>query len=122
MVTAKVESRYDSLGKNGRIFEEVFTEHLVRKYIKFLSLDSAPGLDVIKPEHLIYSLHTTLPVIVSNMLTVCLRYGVLPKSLYGGLMVPILKKSTLDPGIPSIYCPITVSSAMSKILEYYMLN
>ena len=45
MATAKVEIRYDSLGKNGRISEEVFSEHLVRKYINFLSLDSAPGLD-----------------------------------------------------------------------------
>ena len=56
------------------------------------------------------------------MLTVCLRYGVLPKSFYEGLMVPILKKSNLDPGVPSNYRPITVSSAISKILEYYMLD
>ena len=100
----------------------MFSEHLVKKYIKFFSLDSAPGLDGIKPEHLKSSLHTTLPVIVSNMLTVCLRYGVLPKSFYEGLMVPILKKSNLDPGVPSNYRPITVSSAISKILEYYMLD
>ena len=103
MATAKVESRYDSLGKNGRISEEVFSEHLLRKYIKSLSLDRAPGLDGIKPEHPKSSLHTTLPVIVSNMLTVCLRYGVLPKSFYEGLMVSILKKSNLDPGVPSNY-------------------
>ena len=39
-----------------------------------------------------------------------------------GLLIPLLKKTTLDPTIAKNYRPITISNTMSKILELYILD
>ena len=52
----------------------------------------------------------------------CLTYSVIPETFCAGLLVPILKKSNLDPKVPRNYRPITVSSVLSKILEIYILE
>jgi len=38
------------------------------------------------------------------------------------LLIPLLKKSNIDPGIPKQYCPVTRSSTFSKLLEVYTLE
>ena len=56
------------------------------------------------------------------MLTLCLKFGIVPKSFSSGLLVPLLKKPTLDPSVPKNYRPVTISCTFSKILEFYTLD
>ena len=50
------------------------------------------------------------------------RFGVVPDVFCNGLLVPILKKNTLDPSIAKNYRPITVPITMSKLLEQFILE
>ena len=56
------------------------------------------------------------------MLSLCIRHSVLPSHFNKGILLPILKKSTLDPSAPGSYRPITVSVVFSKLLELYILD
>ena len=94
----------------------------MKKYIKQLKSGTAAGVDGITTEHLKTALDSKLPLLLSNMFTICLRYGVLPDSFFKGTLVPILKKVNLDPVIPQNYRPVTVSVVTSTLLEYHMLE
>lgn len=59
---------------------------------------------------------------LSELLSICIKFGIVPECFNTGLLIPILKKSTLDPQIPKNYRPITISSTFSKILELYILD
>ena len=47
--------------------------------------------------------------------------GVTPTSFNYGMLVPLLKKSTLDLTVAKHYRPVIVSTTFSKILELYVL-
>ena len=98
------------------------TEEQVVKSIKRLKLGRSHGHDGVQSEHLRYALGTGVEKILSEILTICGIYSVLPESFVIGLLVPILKKPTLDPSVPKSYRPIIVSSVFSKILEYVILD
>ena len=117
-----VYNKFCDLSKPGLIMDEIFNEFQVRKYIKCLKSETAPGIDGIQPEHLKYSLNSNLPSLLSNLFTVCLRFGIIPDSFCKELLVPVLKKSSLDPTVPKNYRPVAVSATLSKILEYFMLD
>ena len=69
-----------------------------------------------------YGVKTSLPNILSNLFTVCVRYGVIPRSFTEGILIPILKKPNSDPTVPSNYRSVTVPVTMSKLMEYYILG
>ena len=48
-------------------------------------------------------------------------YNHVPSIFATGLIVPVLKKPTLDPGIPANYRPLTKSSTLAKFLELLIL-
>ena len=100
----------------------LLSEQLIRRYIKRLKNQTAPGLDGITSEHLKYALNSSLPVHLSVLLTLCFRFGIVPDSFYIGVLVPILKKPNLNPAEAKNYRPITVSPCLSKIMEYYILD
>ena len=79
-------------------------------------------MDGITAEHLVHSLTTDLPMLISCLLTVCIRYGIVPDAFFRATLVPILKKSNLDPTLPQNYRPIMISTTLSKVLEYYILE
>jgi hypothetical protein len=56
------------------------------------------------------------------MFTVCIKFDIVPSSCGRGLLIPLLKKTTLDPSIPKHYRPVTISSTLSKLLEICMLD
>ena len=56
------------------------------------------------------------------MLSLCLKYDIVPISSTKGVLVPLLKKTTMDPSVPNNYRPVTVSSTLSKLLEVYVLE
>ena len=100
----------------------LLSEQLIRRYIKRLKNNTAPGLDGITSEHLKYGLNSSLPVHLSVLLTLCFRFGIVPDSFSMGVLVPILKKPNLNPAKAKNYRPITVSPCLSKIMEYYILD
>ena len=59
---------------------------------------------------------------LSVMLSLCLKYDIVPISFTKGVLVPLLKKTTMDPSVPNNYRPVTVSSTLSKLLEVYVLE
>ena len=92
------------------------------RYIAKLKLGRAPGLDGIVPEHIKYATETGLPELLCGMLNACAQFGVLPKQFYTSALLPILKKPTLNPSEPNNYRPIMLSTNISKLLEYAILE
>ena len=122
----KVKNKYEELSsraKDGVINQcNMFSEYKVKKYIRSLKNNLAAGYDGISAEHLKYAISTRIPLMLSSMFSACLKYGILPNQFNNGILVPILKKATLDPGVPTSYRPVTVSCVISKILEMFILD
>ena len=90
-------------------------------YVKLLKCNnSAASYDGIMAEHLKQAMHSQLPILLYNMFKVCVKFGVLPQQCKIGILVPLLKKTALDPTVPNSYRPFTVSCIISKILEHFM--
>ena len=68
----------------------LLSEQLIRRYIKRLKNQTAPGLDGIPSEHLKYALNSSLPVHQSVLQTFCFRFGIVPDSFSMGVLVFIL--------------------------------
>ena len=94
----------------------------MRKYIKQLRNGCAPGVDGIVPEYLKFSLDSDMPLYLSNLLSVCMVFGIVPDSLCEGILLPIIKKTTAGPGSAKNYRQITLSVIFSKLLEYHILD
>ena len=47
-----------------------------------------------------------------NLTTSVFEYGIVPNDFCVALLVPILKKNTLDPNVPKNYRPITNTGAL----------
>jgi hypothetical protein len=116
-----VKDKYNKLSSK-TFNDKVISTSMIKQYISSLHSGCSPGLDGIMAEHLKYASESKIPQILSNMLTLCIKFGIIPKAFCRGLLVPILKKNTLDPSIPKNYRPVTVSSILSKILEHYILE
>ncbi len=108
--------------KNTVMSEHLFSVKNMVRYIKKLKRGAAPGCDGVSSEHLKFAINTCLPQYLSDILTVCVKYGVLPRSFYCGLLVPLLKKTHIDPSIPKHFRPIVVSTVFSKIMELAILE
>ena len=79
------------------------------------------GADDISSEHYKYALDTSLPLHLSSILTLCLRFGTIPETFLHGILIPIYKKGK-DPEAASSYKPVNLSVVMTKILELYILE
>ena len=76
---------------------------MVIKYIKKLNLCASSGIDGILAEHLKYVNNSKIVDYLRVMFIICIKYGIVPTSFSHGLLVPILKKTTLDPTIARNY-------------------
>ena len=65
------------------------------RYIRALKLGCSPAGDGIESEHLRYGIETLIPIHISNMLSLCIRYSVVPDNFTNGLLIPIPKKTYL---------------------------
>ena len=119
VISKSVSSHYTKLN------ESVITSHVspedVDKVIAKLKRNSSPGIDGVTAEFLIYGrsgiLCQHLAALYSNILT----HNYVPSVFATGVLVPVLKKSTLNPTVPSNYRPITVSSVFAKLFEILIL-
>jgi hypothetical protein len=104
------------------ISKQKMTNYMVRRYIKRLNTHSTPGCDGITTNHLKFAADSKLVLHLTDMFNICMKFGVLPDAFGHGILVPILKKSTLNPGEASSYRPITISVIPSKLLELHILH
>ena len=96
--------------------------YTLKKHIKSLKLGSSAGIDGITPEHVRFSVDSPIAIHLCKLLTVIIRTGTMPKDFCKGILVPILKKSSLDPSVPKNYRPIIISPVLSKLVEMHILQ
>ena len=58
---------------------------------------SSPGIDRITPDHSKSTLDSSIVFHLYKLLTFCFRFGKVLPSFKKGILVPILKKPSLDP-------------------------
>ena len=118
----EVRAKYEHVSSCSYLSNFVFPEARLRPYIRKLKLGSAAGSDGISAEHLKAAINSKLPLHLSALFTLCVRFGILPDKFCEGLLIPVLKKHTLNPSEAKNYRPITVSAVISKLLEQYILK
>ena len=91
-------------------------------YIMQLKLNCAPANDGITAEHLRHGVGSPLIDVITSLLTICLKFGVVPSIFRTGVLVPILKKSGCDAAVPKNWRPVVISPTLSKLLEVYILD
>ena len=88
-----VTNRRDELF--GTHHEVEFTERMTCRYIKKLKLDCAPSGDGITAEHLLYGMNSTITSSIAQMLTLCIKFSVVPDSFANGLLTPNSKEARM---------------------------
>ena len=88
-----------------------------------LNLKKSPtaGCDGITASHLFYALSEPLVEVLCDTYSAIITTSTVPSIFETGIIIPILKKPTLDPNTPSNYRPITISSVHSKIVEMTLI-
>ena len=86
-----------------------------------LNRNSSPGIDGITAEHLLYGKSDVLCTYLAKFLSHILSHTVVPKIYSYGIIIPVLKKPTLNPNRPENYRPITLSSTFAKLTELLLL-
>ena len=69
------------------------------------------------PTWLLKRLSTNIAPVISRLCNLSMKSGVFPISLKQACVIPLLKKSNLDPDIASSYRPISNLSYLSKVIE-----
>ena len=103
-----------------KMLNVVVSEADVDQLIAKLSKNCAPGIDGITTEHLLYGRSSTLLSFLANLYTCILCSNTIPQIFQVGVIIPLLKKSTLDPNSTNSYRPITLSSTHAKMIELFM--
>ena len=94
----------------------------MRKYIAGLKSGSSVGTDNISAEHFKYAVDSVLVTHLCQLFTWCFKYGIVPTEFKKGLLIPLLKKPTLDPSEPKNYRPVIISNDLSKIVEMFIVD
>ena len=89
----------------------------IKKLVSSLKRGVSPGNDNICVEHLIHGASENFCAILADIYTSVLTTALIPEAMCVGIIVPILKKSTLDTNCTGNYRPITLSSSYSRLLE-----
>ena len=105
----------------GNAAHESFSTDDIRIVISSMRKNVSPGIGGIQAEHLIHGncdeLVSHLAVTYNSMFS----HTVMPDILSMGIIIPILKKPTLNPHQPDSYRPITLSSTHTKLIEILMM-
>ena len=117
----QVHHHYDNI-RNIIHDDVMITPQLLLSYAQKLRTGCAPGLDGITVEHILWAEHSQLIPRICNMLTLCIRFGIVSDSFMKGLMVPLLKKPNSDPSVAKNYRPVVISSTLAKLIEVHILR
>ena len=108
-----------------KLHDSVMTDTIstdqIESSIRKLKRNSSPGIDGITGEYLINGTSDTLRTFLVSLYTIMLKYNCVPTIFNTGVMVPVLKKPTLNPSDPSSYRPIIISSVFSKLFELLII-
>ena len=118
---ATVSQRYEEIKDNMEL-NYVITKSMILAHLSKLRTGCAAGIDGITAEHLKWAKDSRILPTICCMLTLCIRFGIVPDSFTKGLLIPLLKKPNIDPTIPKHYRPIVISSTFSKLLEILILD
>ena len=89
--------------------------------ISSLKCCPSPGPDGILAAHLKYGNSLQLRSHLSALYSIMFYWSIVPSIFNTGIIIPILKKSTLNPNDPNNYRPITLSSVFAKMAEMFMI-
>ena len=90
--------------------------------IRRLKRNTAPGIDNVTVEHLLYGESQALLTMIACLLSACLSSLTVPQTFTTGIVKPLLKKPGLDPNSVDNYRPISLATTMSKLLECLLLS
>jgi hypothetical protein len=111
------------LKKYSSSYDCIVTEFQMRMFINYkLKPGCAPGNDDITSEHLKHAIKFDLITHFCKLLYICFCYSIVPTSVTKGILVPLLKKTSLDQSNPRNYRPVILSSTFSKLIEMYILE
>lgn len=89
--------------------------------INQLNLNKSSDHENLFSEHIYYS-HPAIALHLKQLFTLIICHSYVPKSFTLGLVSPIVKNKQDDITALSNYRPITISSTISKVFEYFLLN
>ena len=96
---------------------KLITEGDINKVIRKLKRNVSLGPDGLSAEHFIFSNSQILCHHLAILYNSILSYSLIPNDIAMGIIIPILKKPTLNPNLPENYRPITIGSIHCKLLE-----
>ena len=117
----KMVHSYAAAPVNSHVTLQQITDVSISKMIEDLPGAKSPGIDGITSEHLKYSRSTRLCELLENLYCISLSRSCVPSIFNTGIIIPILKKSTLNPNMVQHYRPVTVSSIHTKLVELLLL-
>ena len=115
VIADSVQDSYNCISNDTLI--HVTSPNVVRKNIKKLKCNSSPGSDGVTSEYFIHGNSNVLCNVLSSVYSMMLTHNCVPWCFKTGVIIPILKKPTLDPNRPESYRPITLSNTLSKLFE-----
>ena len=113
--------RYYTDNCDARNIQSVRTEQ-VNQFILHLKRGKAPGMDGISHEHIIFGNSEVLRSLLASLYSSILSTGYVPKLFTTGVIIPVKKKSTLNPNDVSSYRPITIRCVhTNKAIESFII-
>ena len=106
----------------GNICTRTVSADQVAGLLSRLERGKAPGVDGVTSEHLVHGRSPALLAALARLLSHCLSTCCVPASFADSAVVPLLKKSTLDPNCMDNYRPIAITTCASKLLELLVLD
>ena len=119
MISDEVKGRYAKLSHD--LIPHNIDVNLMRTYINKLRKKCAPGYDKVTAEHLQYAASDTFCTALASVYRTIYEYNLVPDVIRVGVIIPILKKPTLDVTAFNNYRPITLCSVYAKLLETMMI-
>jgi hypothetical protein len=120
-VCETVERKFNLLSAEQHPPNIVISPFDIKNKIQALNKGVSPGCDAITAEHLSYGLSDKLCVVLAELLSIMFTHSIVPTVFTTGILVPIIKKTTLDPNNVESYRPVTLTSVFCKITELFMI-
>jgi len=110
---ASVTARYSAL-KDKVENNYTLRESDLLQYVEKYRTGCTPGIDGITAEHIKWAKDTQLITVTSSMLTLCIRFGIAVDSFTQGLLIPLLKKTTVTQQFQSTTDPLSFQQPSKK--------
>ena len=99
---------------------DLISHQAVRTLVANLKHGSCPGHDGISAEHLRFGESDAFYRRLAVLYTAIIQHCVVPENFTIGLIIPVLKKATLNPNSTDSYRPITLTTTHAKIVEMHL--